>query len=251
MRPPLIAGNWKMNTTADSAVALAEGIVAGLPAGDGADVLVAPPFPYLAAVKRALGESGVVLAGQNASPESPGAYTGEVAVEMLADVGCSHVILGHSERRHVLGEDDAFINRKVQAVLAGNLGAILCVGELLEEREAEQTEAVLDAQMAGGLADVTANQMANVVIAYEPVWAIGTGKTASPDQAGAAHSHLRKWLADQYNAEVAAATRILYGGSVKPENAGELLAIEDIDGALVGGASLKAESFLGIINAAG
>ena len=251
MRRPLIAGNWKMNTTADSAVALAQGIVAGLPAGDASDVLVAPPFPYLAVVKQALGDSGVLLSGQNASPESPGAFTGEVAVEMLADVGCSHVILGHSERRHVLGENDAFINRKVKAVLSGNLSVILCVGELLEEREADQTEAVLDAQMVGGLADVTAARMANVTIAYEPVWAIGTGKTATPEQAGAAHSHLRKWLADQYNAEVAAATRILYGGSVKPENAGELLAIEDIDGALVGGASLKAESFLGIINAAG
>jgi triosephosphate isomerase (TIM) len=250
MRRQLIAGNWKMNTTRRSAQQLATAVVAGLLDGHEAlDVLVAPPFPYLVAVRETLNGSPVALAAQNVHPEPPGAFTGEVAVDMLRDVGCTHVILGHSERRHSLGETDEFINRKVKAALAGGLDVILCVGELLSERESGKTESVLDGQLEGSLADVAAADMPRVVIAYEPVWAIGTGVTATPEQAQAAHRHLRKRLADRYNPETANACRILYGGSVKPDNADSLLTCADIDGALIGGASLKADSFLTIVAA--
>jgi triosephosphate isomerase len=250
MRRPLIAGNWKMNTTAQSAVALARAVAAAAPSLPNVDVLVCPPFTYLSAVVEAVRGSSVAVGAQNSWPEPPGAFTGEVANEMLLDVGCTSVILGHSERRHVVGETDSLINRKVRAALAHGLTVILCVGELLEEREAGNTEGVLDTQMAGGLADVAAEALANVVIAYEPVWAIGTGRTATPDQAQAAHAHLRNWLRGRYNPAVAGATRILYGGSVKADNAAELLRQPDVDGALVGGASLKAEAFLPIVQAA-
>ncbi|MEZ6067926.1 MAG: triose-phosphate isomerase [Planctomycetaceae bacterium] len=251
MRRPMAAGNWKMNTTRESGEALARAIVAG--AGDAVgkvDVVLAPPFPYLIPVIDAVGRSGVSVAAQNVWHEAPGAYTGEVALDMLQDIGCQIVILGHSERRHVLGETDSLINRKVRASLAKGLTVILCVGELKEERLGNQTNQVLDTQMAGGLADVTAAEMEHVVIAYEPVWAIGTGLTASPQQAEEAHLHLRKWLEQRYNPQVAEATRILYGGSVKPDNAAELIGQPNVDGALVGGASLKAEQFLPIIAAA-
>ena len=248
MRRPIAAGNWKMNTTRDSAVALARAITEG--AAESVDVVVAPPFPYLLPVAEALQGGPVVLAAQNAYFEAPGAFTGEVALDMLADCGCRAVILGHSERRHVLGETDDLINRKVRAALAKNLQVILCVGELKEERLDNKTEAVLDQQMEGDLQNVSADQMANVVIAYEPVWAIGTGLTATPDQAEAAHLHLRNWLTSRYNSDVAEATRILYGGSVKPANAAELIGQPNVDGALVGGASLKADQFVPIIEAA-
>ncbi|MBX3439704.1 MAG: triose-phosphate isomerase, partial [Planctomycetaceae bacterium] len=225
MRRPFVAGNWKMTQTQVSAVALAKGVAAGAKAcADRVDVAVAPPFVYLSAVRDALGDSGVMLAAQNAYFENPGAFTGEIALDMLTDVGCRWVILGHSERRHVLGETDELINRKVKAALGKGLWVILCVGELIEERQADQTEAVLDRQMAGGLVDVSAEQMKDVVIAYEPVWAIGTGLTATPDQAESAHAHLRNWLQSRYNPAIADATRIQYGGSVKPDNAAELLA---------------------------
>jgi triosephosphate isomerase (TIM) len=248
MRRLLIAGNWKMNTVRQTALDLATAIVKGLPDGhDAVDVLVAPPFPYLTAVRDELNGSRVELAAQNVHPEPPGAFTGEVSVDMLRDAGCTQVLLGHSERRHLLGEIDEFINRKVKASLAGGLQVILCVGELLSERESGQTESVLDRQLNGSLDGVSAGQMANVVIAYEPVWAIGTGQTATPDQAEAAHRHLRKRLAERYNPETAGACRILYGGSVKPDNADSLLGLADIDGALIGGASLKADSFLAIV----
>jgi len=251
MRTCLVAGNWKMNTTAQSGVALASAIAAAVPAPlPGVDVLVCPPFPYLAAVAAAVRGSGVMVGAQNAWHESPGAYTGEVAAEMLLDVGCRSVILGHSERRHVLHESDELINRKVHAMRRAGLQVILCVGELLEERDANRTDDVLDRQMEGGLEGVGAADLGDTVIAYEPVWAIGTGRTATPAQAQAAHAHLRNWLRARYNPQVAEATRILYGGSVKPENALELLRQADVDGALVGGASLKAESFLPIVRAA-
>ncbi|MCA9025190.1 MAG: triose-phosphate isomerase [Planctomycetaceae bacterium] len=251
MRRPFVAGNWKMTQTHASAVALAKGVADGAKAlVDQVDVAVGPPFVYLTAVKEAVGNSGVTVAAQNAYFEQPGAFTGETALDMLTDVGCQWVILGHSERRHVLGETDELINKKVQAALAKGLGVILCVGELIEERKADQTNAVLDRQMEGGLADVTAEQMAKVVIAYEPVWAIGTGETATPDQAESAHAHLRNWMQSRYNPDVAQATRIQYGGSVKPDNAAELLAQPNVDGALVGGASLKPETFIPIIEAA-
>ncbi|MFG0335994.1 MAG: triose-phosphate isomerase [Maioricimonas sp. JB049] len=251
MRRILVAGNWKMNTTAASGVELARGVAAGAPAAErGVDVLVAPPFPYLVPVKEALQGSVVQLGAQNAYFEESGAFTGEVSVDMLLDVGCNAVILGHSERRHVLGETDETINRKVKASLAKELQVILCVGELLDDREAGRTEAILDAQMAGGLADVDARSLKDIVIAYEPVWAIGTGRTATPDQAESAHAHLRKWLADRYNTASADSMQILYGGSVKPANAKELIGQDNVDGALVGGASLSVEDFLGIMTAA-
>jgi triosephosphate isomerase len=247
----LVAGNWKMNTTAATGVALAREIAAAVPAPiPGVEVLICPPFPYLAAVVAAVQGSGVVVGAQNAWHERPGAFTGEVAAEMLLDVGCRSVIIGHSERRHVLHESDELINRKVRAMRKARLQVILCVGELLDERDANRTEEVLDRQMAGGLDGVGAEVFGDTVIAYEPVWAIGTGRTATPEQAQSAHAHLRNWLRARYNPVVAQATRILYGGSVKPDNALELLQQLDVDGALVGGASLKAENFLPIVRAA-
>ena len=250
MRRYLVAGNWKMNTTLESGTALAREIADGSRDWTASvDVLICPPFPYLIPIKEAVDGSQVAVGAQNCYFEQPGAFTGETATEMLQDLGVSSVILGHSERRHVLGETDADINKKVLKSLEAGLQAVLCVGELLEEREANQTESVLDRQMEGGLASVSAEAMKNVVIAYEPVWAIGTGKTASPEQAESAHAHLRKWLETHYTSDVAAATRILYGGSVKPANAESLLTQPNVDGALVGGASLTAENFLPIIEA--
>lgn len=249
MRRYLIAGNWKMNTTRESGVALAKAIAEGSKGSDSVDVLVCPPFPYLIPVADAVEGTSVKVGSQNCYFEDEGAFTGETSVAMVKDAGATSVILGHSERRHVLNETNEDINKKVAKTLAGGLQAVLCVGELLEEREANKTEAVLDEQMEGGLNDVTADDMANVVIAYEPVWAIGTGKTASPEQAEAAHAHLRKWLESRFSKEVADATRILYGGSVKPANAEELLSQPNVDGALVGGASLTPENFVPIIEA--
>ncbi len=240
-----------MNTTLASAVALAKGVVAAAPHKLAkVDVLLCPPAPYLLAVRDVVQGTGVDLGAQNASAEAPGAFTGELSLDMLLDTGCKSVILGHSERRALYGETDAVVNKKVHAALAKGLLVVLCVGESLEERKAERTNEVLDTQMAGSLAGVTEEQLKNVVIAYEPVWAIGTGLTASPAQAQSAHAHLRNWLLVRYNAASAVATRILYGGSVKPDNALELLARPDVDGALVGGASLKPELFVPIIEAA-
>jgi len=248
MRRQLIAGNWKMNTDAAGAGELAGAIAAAAGQCEGADVLVCPPSVWLSKVSDAVGGSKVAVGAQNVWYEPSGAYTGELSVDMLKETGCSFVILGHSERRHVIGETDELINKKVRASLAGGLTAVLCVGELLEEREAGRTEEVLTAQMSGGLAGVS--DLSNVVIAYEPVWAIGTGKTATPEQAEAAHAHVRKWIESNYTSESAAGIRILYGGSVKPDNAATLLGQENVDGALVGGASLKSDSFLAIIEAA-
>jgi triosephosphate isomerase len=251
MRRFLVAGNWKMNTVAAAATALAKEVASGsADAAKKVDVLVCPPFPYLIPVRDALAGTAVRLGAQNASHESPGAFTGEVAVDMLVDCGCTSVILGHSERRHIMGETDSLINKKVKAVCAKNLQAVLCVGELLSDREANKTEQILDEQMKGGFDGVSEADLAKIVIAYEPVWAIGTGKTASPEQAQAAHAHLRKWLAARYNPAAAQAMRILYGGSVKADNALTLMQQPDIDGALVGGASLTGKAFLPIIEAA-
>ena len=250
MRRPLIAGNWKMNTCRQSGSELVAALVAEVPAPcDKVEVLVCPPYPYLAlAVEKAAG-SGVQVGAQNCWNVASGAFTGEVACEMIKDVGCGWVIIGHSERRTVNKECDVLINSKVKKAIESGLKVILCVGELLEEREAEQTEAVLEKQMAGGLADIDTAQMDDIVIAYEPVWAIGTGKVATDDQAEAAHAFLRNWLSGRFNADVAGATRILYGGSVKPDNAAGLLGQPNVDGALVGGASLKPELFIPIIQA--
>ena len=251
MRRFLVAGNWKMNTNRASGEALAAALAENSPSPeDGVEVLVCPPSPYLTAISEKTSGSGVKLGGQDVYFEASGAFTGEVSVDMLKDVGCSHVIIGHSERRHVMCETDETINKKVKAALAGGLTAVLCVGELLSEREAGQTESVLDAQMAGGLADISEEDAKNVVIAYEPVWAIGTGVTASPEQAESAHEHLRKWVAGRYTAAFSEQIQILYGGSVKPDNAEVLMGQPNVDGALVGGASLKPELFIPIIDAA-
>ncbi len=238
-----------MNLTRAEAVALAKGIAAAIGKASDVDVAVCPPSVYLEAVRGAIEGSAVGLGAQNMYHESNGAFTGEISASMLRDVGCRYVVLGHSERRHILGETDAEINKKVVAALNAGLTPIVCVGELLEEREAGRTTAVVQRQFDGSLAGLTAEQAAKIVIAYEPVWAIGTGKVATPQQAEEVHSDLRKMLETRYNSAVASQVRIQYGGSVKAENAAELLANDNIDGALVGGASLKIDSFLGIINA--
>lgn len=249
MRRPLIAGNWKMNLNRADAVALASELSAAK-TGAGCDVLICPSTVYLDAVSSAISGSDILLGGQDVYFESNGAFTGETSTAMLTDIGCRFVILGHSERRHVIGETDERINKKVHAALAAGLTPVLCVGELLEEREAGNTQKVVKSQCEGSLAGLTDEQVRKTVIAYEPVWAIGTGKTASPEQAQEVHADLRKMLADRYNSETSETVRILYGGSVKPDNAGDLMSQPDIDGALVGGASLKAEGFAAIINAA-
>jgi triosephosphate isomerase len=250
MRKKFLAGNWKMYTTAATARELASAVARGV--GNEARVIVAvcPPFPYLIPVAEVLRGSSVALGAQNVYPEKEGAFTGEVSPTMLLDAGCRYVIVGHSERRHILHEDDAFINRKVQAALAAGLRVILCVGETLQQRERNQTEAVLETQLAGGLAGLTAERLASLGISYEPVWAIGTGKNATPEQAQEAHAFIRRRVGQIFGEKAAAALPIQYGGSVKPENAAALLGQPDVDGALVGGASLKADSFLAIVRAA-
>jgi triosephosphate isomerase len=247
MRRPFIAGNWKMNLDRASAVALAQGVAREAEGVDGVDLAVCPPSVYLDAVGRAITGSKVGLGAQNAYHEPKGAYTGEISVLMLRDLGCRYVILGHSERRHVLGETDQDVNKKVHAALEAGIEPIVCVGELLAEREAGRTLDVIRTQFDGSLAGLSADQMLRVVIAYEPVWAIGTGKVATPEQAEEVHLDLRKIIEDRYNREVAEAVRIQYGGSVKPENAADLLARPNVDGALVGGASLKVGQFMGIL----
>ena len=238
-----------MNLNRAEAVALARGLAAA-DVGTDSDVLVCPPSVYLDSVSSAISGSGIALGAQDVYFESNGAFTGEISTAMLSDIGCTYVILGHSERRHVMGETDQLINKKVHAALAAGLIPVVCVGELLVQREQGQTSEVVKSQFIGSLAGVTDEQIRKTVIAYEPVWAIGTGKTASPEQAQEVHADLRNMLAEQYNPETSEAVRILYGGSVKPANSGELMSQQDIDGALVGGASLDAESFAAIINAA-
>ena len=250
MRRPIIAGNWKMNLTRDAAVGLAREVAAACPSKQQTDVVVCPPYVYLDAVRTALQNSAVGLGAQNMYFEKEGAFTGEVSPSMLEDVGCKYVILGHSERRHVLGETDEQINRKVMAALSNRLIPIVCVGETLAERESGQTQSVIHTQFGGSLANLSSEQMLGLVIAYEPVWAIGTGRNATPQQAEEVHADLRRLIESRYNAHIASSVRIQYGGSVKPDNAVELLSQPNIDGALVGGASLKAASFLGIVAAA-
>lgn len=261
MRTPIVGGNWKMNTSAASARSLALEVgklVRGEKLAERCQVAVFPPFVYLRDVKAAIdaaggagGVGGVMLGAQDTYFENDGAFTGEVSLAMLKDCGVSIVLAGHSERRHVIGETDAIVNRKVKAVLGAGLVCILCVGEKLEERERGETDAVNVRQLTAGLEGVSAEQMSRVVIAYEPVWAIGTGKTATPGDAQNAHAVIRATLAKLYSAEVAGATRIQYGGSMKGSNAAELVAQPDVDGGLIGGASLKADEFVAIVRAAG
>jgi triosephosphate isomerase len=247
VRKKFFAGNWKMNTNLHEAAQLAQGLVEGLGSEQRVQVAVCPPFPYLFSVAQVLKGSPILLGGQNLYPEQEGAFTGEVSPTMLRDVGCRYVILGHSERRHVLGESDAFINRKVKVALEGGLDVIFCVGETLDERQGNLTEQVLDRQVTAGLAGVTPEDMARVVVAYEPVWAIGTGQVATPEQAQEAHAFLRRRAGEIFGSGVAQNLIIQYGGSVKPVNVGTLLHQPDVDGALVGGASLKADVFLAIV----
>lgn len=248
---PFIAGNWKMHKTVAEALALVRELrgLVSLP-GDQVEIAVAPPFTALQVVAQALEGSNIKTAAQNCYWEPKGAFTGEVSPAMLKDVGCAYVIIGHSERRQFFGETDATANRRVQAAFAAGLKPILCVGETLAEREANQTLAVVERQVNGGLAGLTAEQGKVIVIAYEPVWAIGTGKVATTQQAQEVHASIRALLASAYGKDVAAGIRIQYGGSVKPENAADLLVQPDINGALVGGASLKADDFAKIVKAA-
>ena len=251
MRRLFIAGNWKMNLDRAAAVALAESLARETAENDAVDLAVCPPFVYLDPVAKAVAGSNIALGAQNIYHEPKGAFTGEISAAMLCGIGCKYVILGHSERRHVMGESDRDVNRKLFAALEAGLSPIVCVGELIEQRRAGQTMDVIASQFAGSLAGVSAEQMSEITIAYEPVWAIGTGEVATPEQAEEVHVGLRKIIETRYNQKVAQAVRIQYGGSVKPDNAADLLGQPDIDGALVGGASLKAEPFLGIVAAAG
>jgi triosephosphate isomerase len=251
-RRPYVAGNWKMNMDRAGAVALAEEVAAGAAELTGTvDVGMFPAFVHVDAVSRALAGAGskVILGAQDCYPGEHGAFTGEVSAPMLKDVGCASVLTGHSERRHVIGEGDEIVNRKTLAALGAGMQCILCVGETIEQRRAGETDAVNERQVRAGLAGVTPEMVARLTIAYEPVWAIGTGETATPDDAQDAQEKIRRVLADVLGADAAAAMRIQYGGSMKPANAADLLACPDIDGGLIGGASLKAESFLAIVRA--
>ena len=250
MRRYLIAGNWKMNKTASEGQTLAQEIVAAVGSETKVDIVVCPPFTGLHIAAAALGGSSLRLGAQNCHTEASGAYTGEISAAMLRAVCCDYVILGHSERRQYFGESDAFINKKVHAALKNGLQPILCVGELLAERESGKTLEVVKTQTLGGLEGVAKEDASKVVIAYEPVWAIGTGKVATTAQAQEVHAFIRSLLAERFGAEAAAGMRILYGGSMKPSNAPELLAQPDVDGGLIGGASLEAKSFAELVAAA-
>jgi triosephosphate isomerase len=244
---PFLAGNWKMNLDRRAALELVEALAGRVGERRDVDVAVFPPFVYLDEISRALMGSPIRVGAQNCCDEESGAFTGEVAASMLADVGAELVLIGHSERRHVYGEGDELICRKVHTALGAGLDVILCVGETIDERESGRTEQVVATQLRAGLEGIAEGDMARVTIAYEPVWAIGTGHTATAAQAGEVHAYLRGLLEGLYSESVAAATRIQYGGSVKADNVAELMAVTDVDGALVGGASLKPESFLPII----
>ncbi|MFY0575121.1 triose-phosphate isomerase [Cystobacter fuscus] len=251
-RRKIIAGNWKMNKTLSEALALVrelKGLAAGLSA-ERVEVAVAPPFVSLSAVAKELEGSALKLAGQNCHWEASGAFTGEVSAPMLKDVGCAYVILGHSERRQYFGETDETVNKRIRAVLTAGMTPIVCVGETLAEREAGRTKDVVEQQVLGALKGYQAAEVANFVLAYEPVWAIGTGRTATSAQAQEVHRALREQLGRLYDMGTAERVRIQYGGSVKPDNAAELLGQPDVDGALVGGASLKAGDFAGILKGA-
>lgn len=246
MRRPVIAGNWKLHKTIAETRELALALKSDLAELSDIDIVIAPPFTALSTAAAALAGCGIAVAAQNCYPVASGAFTGEVSPPLLREAGCRYVLVGHSERRQIFGESDAFINAKVAAVLAEGLQPILCIGETLAEREAEQMYEVLTRQLKQGLSGIERAAMGQVIIAYEPVWAIGTGVTASNEQAAEAHAFIRGLLQGVYDEETAKAMRILYGGSVKPDNVDGLMAQEDIDGTLVGGASLKAADFIRI-----
>jgi triosephosphate isomerase len=247
-RKKIIAGNWKMNRTASDAKVLTQEVLAEVKKFDQADIVLCPPFTALDAVGKLISEvPNVFLGAQDVHPAASGAYTGEISVTMLRDLYCRYVIIGHSERRQYFHETDALVCQKVKAALAGSLKPIVCIGETLEEREGRQWQQVLTRQVQEGLKEIPAKDFSDIIIAYEPIWAIGTGKTATPVQAQEAHAFIRALLAKQVSPEVARKTRIQYGGSVKAENAAEILHQPDIDGALVGGASLDARAFGAIV----
>jgi triosephosphate isomerase (TIM) len=250
MRKPIVAGNWKMNKTTAEAAELASGIARELGSLLGVEVVLCPPFTALKSVGDALNGTSIHLGAQNMHWEKPGAFTGEISAEMLRELFCHYVILGHSERRQLFGETDEIVNRKTKAALAAKLKPIVCVGETLEQRDAGRMEAVVEAQVRGSLAELTRAELGEVVIAYEPVWAIGTGRTATPQQAQDVHALIRSVIVDMGDEGLARALRIQYGGSVKPSNAKELFGQPDIDGGLIGGASLDVRSFVEIVKAA-
>ncbi len=247
MRKPIIAGNWKMHKTAAEAVTVVKELAELTRGVKGVDIVVCPTFTSLHAVKEAVAGTGIKLGAQNVHWEKSGAYTGEIAADMLKDAGCQYAIVGHSERRQYFGESDETVNKRVKAALASGLIPIMCVGESLEQREAGTTETVVGNQVRAGLAGLNAQDVAGMVIAYEPVWAIGTGRTASSDDANAVCAFIRTTVAAMFGQQAADSVRIQYGGSVKPSNIAELMAKSDIDGALVGGASLKADEFSKIV----
>lgn len=249
-RKYFIAGNWKMNKTAAEATALIDGIKAKIGSQTKVDVAVCPPFTALDAAAKALAGSTIKLGAQNMHFEKSGAFTGEVAADMLKEFNCTYVILGHSERREYFKECNCLINKKVKTVLLNGMKPILCVGEKLEERESGKTLAIVSEQTVKGLEGLTKDEAKNVVVAYEPVWAIGTGKTATPAMAQEVHAAIRKVLTDTFGSDVAESMQILYGGSMKPENADALLAEKDIDGGLIGGAALKVDSFVALVESA-
>ncbi len=248
MRKPMIAGNWKMHLNSAEAAKLAAAIKNGLDPNLKHDVLLAPSFTNLEVVRKETASSPILLSAQNMCWEEKGAFTGEVSGSQLKDAGCDYVIIGHSERRKIFLESDEVLNKKLKAAFKFSLKAIFCIGETLEERENNQTYEILQNQLQKGLKDISAQDVENIVIAYEPVWAIGTGKTATPQQAQESHIFIRKELSKMFGEGEASKIRILYGGSVKAENIDELMSQPDIDGALVGGESLKAEKFLRVIH---
>jgi len=249
MRKPVIAGNWKMYKTVSESVETILSLKPMVANANHCEVVVAPVFTALKTVADRLEGSNIQVSGQNCSTEMEyGAHTGEVAAVMLRDVGCTHVIVGHSERREHYFETDSMINRKAQAALAADLTVILCVGETLSQRDQGNAERVVSGQLSGGLSGLTASDLARIIVAYEPVWAIGTGRTATPEQAQEMHAFIRRVFTQRHSEETAHGLRILYGGSVKPDNIAGLMRKEDVDGALVGGASLDAETFAGIVN---
>ena len=248
MRTPLLAGNWKLNCLRAEAQELARAIRDGCGDVRDREVVLAPTYTALGAVAEVLRGSKIGLAGQDVFWENSGAYTGEVSTPMLVDAGCTHVIIGHSERRQYFGEDDTSVAKKVAAAARAGLSPIVCVGETLDQREQGVTMQVIQRQVTAGLAELPSDSYSRLIVAYEPVWAIGTGKTATPAQAEDVHARIRELLVGVTNRKTAESTRILYGGSVKPDNIDELMACPNLDGALVGGASLKAKDFLRIVH---
>ncbi len=247
MRKPFLAGNWKMNTSGAGSLDLVSSIARTLNDITTVDIAVCPPFVYLQSVAKALSSSNISLGAQNVYFEDNGAFTGETSCQMLKDICCTYVIIGHSERRHVMGETDELINKKINAAISGGLLPIFCVGELLEQRQAGQTQEVVSGQIKKGLSGINAEKIEAVTIAYEPVWAIGTGKTASAKQAQEVHEMIRGMIGQMYDETIAGTLRIQYGGSAKPANTAELMRCPDVDGLLIGGASLKSNDFAAMV----